>query len=88
MYYLCPVDDKISDFVVDQEKKTGKRYYSHNTRKEFLYSVLYFAGNGIMQCAKLKQVTIPKNAEDIYMSVSNEEYGSYEAIARFKIKRK
>lgn len=35
-----------------------------------------------------KQVTIPKNAEDIYMSVSNEEYGSYEAIARFKIKRK
>ena len=35
-----------------------------------------------------KQVKIPKNAEDIYMSVSNEEYGSYEAIARFKIKRK
>jgi hypothetical protein len=33
-----------------------------------------------------KQVTIPKNAEDIYMSVSNEEYGSYEAIAKFKIK--
>ena len=35
-----------------------------------------------------KQVTIPKNAEDIYMSVSNEEYGAYEAIAKFKIKIK
>ena len=34
-----------------------------------------------------KQVKIPKNAEDIYMSVSNEEYGSYEAIAKFKIKK-
>lgn len=35
-----------------------------------------------------KQVKIPKNAEDIYMSVSNEEYGAYEAIAKFKIKIK
>ena len=34
-----------------------------------------------------KQVKIPKDAEDIYMSVSNEEYGAYEAIARFKIKK-
>ena len=42
----------------------GKRYYSHNTRKEFLYCVLYFAGDGIMQCAKLKQVTIPKTIKE------------------------
>lgn len=33
-----------------------------------------------------KKVKIPKNAEDIFMSVSNEEYGAYEAIAKFKIK--
>ena len=34
---------------------TGKGYYSHNnTGKEFLYSVLYFAGNGIVQCTKKK----------------------------------
>ncbi|MBR6125623.1 hypothetical protein IKQ19_18865 [Candidatus Saccharibacteria bacterium] len=35
-----------------------------------------------------KKVKIPKNAEDIFMSVSNEEYGAYEAIAKFKIKIK
>ena len=34
-----------------------------------------------------KQVKIPKDAENIYMSVSNEEYGAYEAIAKFKIKK-
>ena len=34
-----------------------------------------------------KKVKIPKNAEDIFMSVSNEEYGAYEAIAKFKIKK-
>lgn len=34
------------------------------TRKEFLYSVLYIVGDGIMQCAKLKQVTIPKTIKE------------------------
>ena len=34
-----------------------------------------------------KKVKTPKNAEDIFMSVSNEEYGAYEAIAKFKIKK-
>ena len=73
MYYFCPVGDKISDFVVDQEEKTGKRYYSHNTGKEFLYSVLYFAGGGIMQCTKLKVVTIPKTIK----LINNEKKNFY-----------
>lgn len=56
------------------------------------YVLLFFNGkkNRLKQTEEgvfSKQVKIPKDAENIYMSVSNEEYGAYEAIAKFKIKK-
>ena len=55
-----------------------------------IFSALGLLGaKTIIECALYDiplLVKIPKNAEDIFMSVSNEEYGAYEAIAKFKIK--